>query len=267
MKTIEVEYNPIPWFRWLKRKTTGQFPQNWGDVQSHHLIAIACMYKQSITEERLLSILSGIPGRIIRKLDSYHRYKLTELIEFVSEQRPVHELILKKLKAGHTLFIAPKPKLKGMPFGQFIFADTWFGIYQQSQKPEDLTRFVASLYWPAGVDFDEDLIAGHAALLIQAKPVELEAIVINWQLIHEWLSVSYPLVFLRAREIEQSEKKKEPNEQEQAGPDQNRWIKVFNNLVGDEVLERDRWAQTPVNTIFEYMTRKYKEMAKRTRRN
>jgi len=260
MKTITVEYHPLRWLPW-KRKATGSFPQNWGDVQAHHLVAIACMYKQSIGEDKLLSVFSGIPTKIIRKLDPFHRYKLTELIEFVSNPRPVHELILKKIEAAGKIFIAPKNKLKGVSFGQFIFTDTYFSIFQQSQKPEDLTRFVASLYWPEGTAFDEELIDGNATLIIQADPVTLEAVVINWQLIHEWLSISYPLIFQRAQETEQAEKA--DGENEKHTPDQNRWIKVFNNLVGDEVLDRDKWAETPVNVIFEYMTRKYKEQAKR----
>lgn len=260
MKTITVEYYPLGWLP-IKRKATGTFPQNWGDVQAQHLVAIACLYKQSISEDKFLSVFSGISAKIIRKLDAFHRYKLTELIEFVSNPRPRHELILKKIEAAGTVFIAPKNKLKGVSFGQFIFTDTYFSIFQQSQKPEDLTRFVASLYWPDGVAFDEELIDGNAAMLIQAKPVELEAVVINWQLIHEWLSISYPLIFQRAQEEEQPEKPDE--KKENPGADQNRWIKVFNNLVGDEVLSRDKWAETPVNVIFEYMTRKYKEQAKR----
>jgi hypothetical protein len=40
------------------------------------------------------------------------------------------------------------------------------------------------------------------------------------------------------------------------------WIKVFQNFVGDDILHDDVWAFKPVNTIFAYMTRKYKENAR-----
>ncbi|MGQ7868694.1 hypothetical protein [Sunxiuqinia sp. sy24] len=266
MKQIDLEYYPYRWLL-IKRKVTGHFPQNWGDVQPKHLIALACLYKGTISELRFLEAMSSINQKVLKKLDEYQRYKLSELLEFVQNLRPRHELILRKIAVKdrttneQIVFHAPKAKLKGFSFGQFIFTDTYFSIFQQSQDPEDLARFVASLYWPRTKSFNDDAIQGHADILKQAKPETLEAIAINWQLIHEWLSLSYPLIFQKAEEEETTEDEKEATKP--TGPDQNRWIKVFNNLVGDDILSRDQWAETPVNTIFEFMTRKYKENAKR----
>lgn len=276
MKQIDLEYYPYRWLR-LKRKVTGHFPQNWGDVQARHLVAIACLYKGTISEMRLLEVMSGIPRRVLKRLSAFQRYKLGELIEFIIDPRARHELIIRKIRAKQTdsrnrqVLHAPKPKLKGVSFAQFIFTDTWFGIYQQSQKREDLIRFVASLYWPDGCTFEENSLEENAKRLSGVRAETLEAVAINWQLIHEWLSLSYPLIFHKAEkedpepesvEIRSKHENSKPNT-ENSGPDQNRWIKVFNNLVGDDVLNRDKWAETPVNVIFEYMTKKYKENAKR----
>ncbi len=271
MKQIDLEYYPYRWLK-IKRKVTGHFPQNWGDVQARHLIAIACLYNGTISEMRLLEVMSGISRRILKRLSHFQRYKLGELIEFIIDPRARHELIIRKIIAKqpgskkHQVLHAPKPKLKGVSFAQFIFTDTWFGIYQQSQKREDLIRFVASLYWPEGSTFEENSLEANAKRLTGVRAETLEAVAINWQLIHEWLSLSYPLIFHKVEtpdRVSDTDQAPPDSDKAPAGPDQNRWIKVFNNLVGDDVLNRDKWAETPVNVIFEYMTKKYKENAKR----
>ena len=44
--------------------------------------------------------------------------------------------------------------------------------------------------------------------------------------------------------------------------DDSPWIKVFQNFVGDDIIHDEVWAAKPVNSIFSYMTRKYKENAR-----
>jgi hypothetical protein len=85
-----------------------------------------------------------------------------------------------------------------------------------------------------------------------------QAIVLNFQLIHEWLALAYPLIFQKHEQVLNDETRNPEPVSRNSSP----WIKVFQNFVGDDILHDDVWASKPVNTIFAYMTRKYKENAR-----
>jgi len=148
--------------------------------------------------------------------------------------------------------------LKGVTFGQFIFADTYFANYQQSGDETDLNKFIASLYLGKNEKFDERLIQERFESVGKLKINIRQAIVLNYQLIHEWLTLAYPLIFQKREEIIIDESSDRASPVSEAAP----WIKVFQNFVGDDIIHDEVWAAKPVNTIFAYMTRKYKENAR-----
>ena len=37
------------------------------------------------------------------------------------------------------------------------------------------------------------------------------------------------------------------------------WIKVFDSIVGDDIINSERYATMPVHNVFRYITRKIKE--------
>ncbi len=169
-------------------------------------------------------------------------------------------------KPGLILF-APEGKLKGITFGQFIFADTYFANYQHSNDQTDLNKFIASLYLKKDESFDEKVIQSRHSHIDKIDQNTREAIVLNYQLIHEWLALAYPLIFQKQTEMLTSTSsvsaEQLPEHEAVEGSshqrDPNQWIKVFQNFVGDDILHDEVWAAKPVNTIFAYMTRKYKE--------
>lgn len=262
MKPVEIKYQPFRWLRFT-RTAKGNCPQNWGDVTPKQLIAIACLYKGIISEISFLNTMTGLPKRALKKLDDYSLLKLMELIEFIADRKPYHEFIIKKLKVSPwgIVPIAPGGKLKGITFGQFIFADTYYSNYQESKNEEDMNKFIASLFLCSHEQFEEWIPEQRHAIIAKVDSTVREAIVINYQLMHEWLSIAYPLIFQKVEEQLVQEEGKEPPQR-----DPNMWIKVFQNFVGDDILHDDVWAAKPVNTIFAYMTRKYKENARRKKK-
>ncbi|NQU85266.1 MAG: hypothetical protein HQ541_05850, partial [Mariniphaga sp.] len=192
MKTVTIEY---PLFRRFKysRFAKGSHPEKWEEISPEQLIVIACLYKNSITLLKFLNKMTQIKTRVLKKLDEYQLLKLTELVGFVSDFKPFNHFIIKKLDLEETLY-SPKVKLKGMSFGQFIFADTYFNNYRFDNKQEDLNKFIACLYLPENQTFDESLIDGRSELTANLPLGTKEAIAINYQLIWEWLSKVYPLI-------------------------------------------------------------------------
>ena len=154
---------------------------------------------------------------------------------------------------------APSPKLKGVTFGQFIFADSYFANYQESQQEIDLNKFIASLYLGLNEKFEERLIQERFEAIGKLEINIRQAIVLNFQLIHEWLALAYSLIFQKHEQVLNDETRNP----EPLSRNSSTWIKVFQNFVGDDILHDDVWASKPVNTIFAYMTRKYKENARK----
>jgi len=271
MKSVTITYRPIRFIPFYRTKK-GQFPQNWGEITAKQLIAVVCLYKNRITDTAFLSRMSGISRRLFKRCADFERYKLIECIEFIGDRKPFHEFIVRKITFDSyapnifrdTNLYSPEPKLKGVSFGQFIFADTYFSNYQESQKEDDLNKFIAALYLPKGKSFSEKCIQDNYKLVAHKDRYTREAIVINYQLIHEWLSLAYPLIFQKRAEILNKDDVDEKGLPRSARNDGSVWIKIFQNFVGDDVLNNDKWAEMPVNTIFQYMTRKYKENARKS---
>lgn len=259
MLTIEVKYHPVSWLP-FSGKAKSKVPQNWGDVSQKQLIAIACLYKSAISDIDFLKSMSGLKKNILNKLSDFELYKLMEIFEFVADQKPYHEFIIRNLSVSHhPVLYAPSPKLKGVTFGQFIFADTYFANYQQSNDEDDLNKFIASLYLGKNEKFEERLIQERFLCIGKLDMNIRKSVALNYQLIHEWLALAYPLIFQKREEMSNDN----INEKTRPVSDNSTWIKVFQNFVGDDILHDEAWAAKPVNTIFAYMTRKYKENARR----
>lgn len=272
MVEVKVYYRPW-WFLRYKKAIKGSFPEKFEELTAKQLIGVAKVLKGMIPEISFLHTMTGIRKRILRRLDAFERFKLLQLFDAFNEPRPFHEFIIKNLLKGDKVLLAPKPKLKGMTFGQFIFADTYFGSYQESNSADDLHRFVTSMYLPEGLKFDEKLIDENCHLLKDVDPVTLEAIAINYLLIREWLGLAYPLIFVK--EDEESRKQHEAvgsneeskkREKKKKAFDPTGWIKVFDGLVGDDIVNQDKYADMPLHNVFRYMTNRIKENMKRRRK-
>jgi len=263
MKLVTVVYQP---FRLLKftRKINGNFPQKLEELTAKQIIAVACLAKGAITDIGFLQAMTGIKKRILNKLDDYQRFILIELFTMFRSAKPYNEFIIKELHYFTRHLVAPNPRLKGMTFGQFIFADTYFGDYQESQKAEDLHHFVAALYLPKNKKFDEQLIEDNSPWIAKLDAVTLEAITINYHLIREWLSEVYPLVFLKEEESFDSaqDDKKQPATKQGDG---NGWIKIFEGIVGDDIINHDNYANLPIHNVLRFMSHRIRENMKRKR--
>ncbi|MBV5313610.1 MAG: hypothetical protein JZU47_09965 [Prolixibacteraceae bacterium] len=260
MKSIKINYRPISWIP-VYRTVSANFPQNWGEICVDQLLAIVSLSSGKISELKFLSKFSGMKTHNLKRFDDYQIFKLSELLEFINDRNPHHEFIIRKLSIRHnqTLY-APNPKLKGVTFGQFIFTDSYFSNFQESRNEVDLNKFIASLYLGKNEKFEERLIQERFECIGMLNKSIRQAIVLNYQLIHEWLTLAYPLIF--QKQEEKASSGAEQIETNGSNRDPNQWIKIFQNFVGDDILHDDEWASKPVNTIFAYMTRKYKENAR-----
>lgn len=259
MVSIQLEYQP---FRFLKyqRKINGCFPSAFSELNSKQLITIARLISQTISDTDFLQVMTGIKKSGINKLDDYQRLELMRLFEPFTSITPYNQFIIPSIKIGTKVLVSPKPVLKGMTFGQFVFAESYFVNYQTDKKPLDLYKFVASLYLPEFHKFNEDEIGASELYLGKVKNEILEAVVINYVLIKEWLSHVYPLIFTREEELDENY---EPKKQSLKNPNANSaWLKIFESIVGDDLVNHERYAVLPLHNVLRWMTDKIKQNLK-----
>ena len=255
MIDVAIEYP----FLFLKLKAKGSVPASWAEVNEAQFIAISRTINGAEADFRFLSILTGVKERLLKKLSSYALLKLSQQIDFVGKAGNYHDsFIIKNIQVFRMIYSAPNTKLEGLTFGQFIFCDSYYNDWVSTKKDIALNNFVASLYRHAGEMFDNKDIPYRSWKI---KNVDMDirmAITFNWSLVMAWLGKAYPLIFR-----EPTEKEPTTESETTAGAKQSPWIKLFESLVGDDLINRDKYAELPVHTVFRHLTKKYKENAQR----
>ena len=254
MRKVTITYRPFKRLKYT-RYIQGNFPATWEETNPKQLIAIACLMKRSISDVQFLSIMTGLSKKKINKLDDYQRFQLIELFDTFQSNKPYNEFIIRELDCKGTFLVHPKAKLKGVTFGQFIFMDTHFINYQQSADQNDLNQFIAATYLPYGQRFAEHIIDANHEWVAKTDLLTREAIVINYHLIRDWLSNVYPLVFQKKVDVSKSEKKPKKD-------NANSWIKVFDGLVGEDIINEDNYSNLPLHNVLRHLTNQMKSNAK-----
>ncbi|MCY1720155.1 hypothetical protein OU798_07365 [Prolixibacteraceae bacterium Z1-6] len=256
MKQIKIKYYPVGWLK-LAFSAKGAIPESWDETTPKQIVALGCAANNSIGDVAFIAALTGIRKWVIKRLDNYQRFQLSEQLGFLSTSTLHNTFVIKQVTVGLVKYYAPKPKLKGMSFGQFIFVDSLFGSYQHEQSADELHRFLAALLLRNRKQFTEDCIEQNAPVMAKLKPDVKEALVINYLLVKKWLVKSYPLVFPEPEETPESKKQEPPTYDPMA------WAKIFENLRGDDLAHEEKYSNLPVHTALRYITQRIKENIKR----
>ncbi|MGQ1890646.1 hypothetical protein ACT29H_09410 [Thermophagus sp. OGC60D27] len=234
-----------PW--WWKRERIHRFshPSKWEEVTPKQMKAIAKLLTGEIKEDKLLSIFLSCPRRIVKKLDDYARYKLSDLMSFISIKQPVDRFIIQKIKGRK----APEKRLKDLSFAEFMFVDTLFADYSESENDTVLLRkFVGHLFRRhkkgKRPEFDGNIDWKWTQ---KVKLWEMHAAILNYGLIRTWLEKSYPAVF---------------TEQKNGKSKSNGWVDVFDSIVGDDIVHSDEYASKPVMEVLRFLNKKIIESRK-----
>jgi len=250
MTTIELKL-PFLWFhRYLRRMV----PQSWTEITGKQLITISEVVPgQKSDEVSFLSSLTGLNKKIINRLSPFIQYWIYKNLEFLTDSEPCsHYFIIMELPG--TRFIAPAQKLSKMSFGQFIFCESYYSDWMKSQEPERLYRFVASLYLEKGERFNPDTLELKVNTLKRVNIKILKAIAFNYSMVLRWLQKRYPMVFQEGKKQDDSDLNKMM--------ETSVWVKLFESLVGEDLIHRDAYADLPLHAVLKYLTRKYVDSIK-----
>ena len=252
MKQISLQYHKFG----IKHKISTTLPERWSELTAEQFIAIAKNHSVNINEMALLASLLGIKKNIAGKLTAFQRYAIANELEFMGNFKPFYSFSIRTLKGLN----APRPRLEGMSFGQFMYVDTYFEVAVMADDTAQLNKFIGCLYLPDGKQFDEKLIQSRADYVgLFFRPEEKTAISLNYRLVKEWLCKQYPLLF-QASEPETSDLEETQSAENKRGSN---WVKVYESLVGDDIVKQDKYAELPLHTVFRYLTTKIKENARR----
>ena len=116
-----------------------------------------------------------------------------------------------------------------------------------------MDSFLAALYLPPDEKFRESFLEKNNSIMAKVDTLTREAIWINYLLIKEWLTQSYPLLFYKQEDIPKKKKQH----------DSMAWVKILESIVGDDIINHDRYAQIPLHNMLRFMTSKLKENMKR----
>ena len=240
---------------WLSFSKASAIPTSWSELSKAQLMAISTEYATPKEEIDFYCGLLNIPKHIAKNLDEYYKYQIIRELVFLTEFTPLDYFIIPSLKT----LSAPKARLEGMSFGQFMFVDSYFESYVTKNNDESLDKFVASLYLPSAHVFNTIYISAWTLFVhTHFTTKEKMAIAMNYRLVKEWLGEHYPIVFL----------KKEDNpsfspERISSIKNNNSWIAIFESIVGDDIVNQDRYAQLPLHIVLKYLTTKIKENVRR----
>jgi len=238
MIPVKIAYRPVA-FLPFQRKVDTRFPSGWAELSPKQLVAAASIFKESISDDRVIRAMLDIPIRTVRKLTPFQKYRLIELLSFLGHYTPYHEFIIPEVGQ----LTGPKSRLKDEPFAAFMFAENYFDRYARHFGSDDLCRFIGCFYWQG--PFDEKDIVSRAALISKTEPMVLEAIFLNYRLIREWLAVSYPTVFHVAEEAGEMNSTSS-------------WLDVLDAIVGDNIIHQVDYARLPVHTVLRFLNNRIK---------
>jgi len=252
LKQISLQYQLLG----FKYNIGTSLPESWSELTPKQLIAVAKNHSVDANETLLLAALLGIKEKHARRMDDYQRFCIARELKFMQDFKPMYSFIIRAIKG----LSAPRPRLEGMSFGQFMYVDTYHEVAVMADDPAQLNKFVACLYLPDGKPFDEKLIqvrADRVALFL--LPEEKTAISLNYRLVKEWICKQYPILFKTPSDDSVAASVAEPVEASR-GSD---WVKVYESLVGEDIVNQQKYAELPVHTVFRFLTQKLKENARR----
>ena len=243
MNKIELTYTN--WFR--KRTITATFPESWSEMNAKQFAALFA----KPNDIQFLSTMLGVKKRIIKRLSLLQIYELAGLLDSVRRDKKLSHFLLESIPCPSAgILLSPKPKLEAMSFEQFIYADSYYMAYANG-KHDQIYNLVSHLYLTYGAYHIKS--ANRISKKLKKLPLPLlEGIALNYGLVRQWMCDRYPIVFPKA-----SIENQEPKQSSKGG-----WPEVFDNIVGDNLLDRDKYAKLPVNVVFKFITKKIKEQRK-----
>lgn len=265
MREIRITYRSFG----IRHELVRHVPQQWEELVPQQFLLVARLYLQELDEPEFIRSFFDLPKTFM--FEDYYRYKLAELLEFISDCRVrMDRFILPAIGKLH----APGDRLKGMCFEHFMHVDTAFNRYARDGKDASLDTFVAMLYLKDNEYIvlpptaKKGLFSGAKPLLRQRRLPEVAklekhlkyAIFLNYVFVKRWLSKAYPFLF----PLDDGPEPERKDGKNPAAPSVN-WLDIFDAFVGDDVAVMEKYQAMPATTAFRLLNKRIRDAQKQKR--
>lgn len=126
--------------------------------------------------------------------DSISRY---EIVEWLYNQAESQSWIIDVLKVGGNNYQGPGELFRNLTMGRFMFADHYFSLYHNEHKPEDLAKFLASVYQYQPCLFQKIFhIKKDHTRIMQSLPCHVQqAVLFNYGAVRRKIMNQFPHIF------------------------------------------------------------------------
>jgi hypothetical protein len=248
MIPVVIQYRPVPVFPFTRRRRF-LIPQQWSEISERQLLNLPRFLYAAEDNKRedvwKVSLFLGVSRFFAARLDSYQRYSILKQLSYLQKAGICDRFIIPRIGK----LKSPEALLKNVTFGAFIYGDTYFQKFIEGDESA-LDKFIACYYLEDG-KFDDARI-DDTCFYLQGRDHERKlAVVNNYKLIREWLAKMYPYVF----------EKRESKQKAGTGG----WVYVFDAIVGDDLVNQEKYAQQPLSMVLRFMNRKTKDYHKSNR--
>lgn len=288
MNTIEVTIG-------LDRKLKGSLPENHDELTSDQFMDVAKIFTKGefnfIDKILLLHkwlawsvsdfkevfevdpvLASDSDNNLCSKWSAMERNReAVKLLDFIFEDLILQRNYIPQIETSirtwtKSIYIGYADRFRNVSFGEFIFADTYFILYQQTKNKTFLYKFIATLYRTRGKGFAREDWKGDYRKKFNEFNIDLDAqflpcldedllnaILYNYIGIRRWMGTKFPLV-LPNDPGEKDAKKKKTRPQ---------WQKLIRHFTGGDVTKENEIVVLPVSKIMAELNERIKENRKK----
>lgn len=257
MQEIKLKYRPLAWLP-LERTLRGRFPTAWEELSPLQFTALTTLSEKD-DPAALVALFTGLPRRVVRRMDPYQVSRIWWITDWVKEESCCNRFMIPRIGSGGRTLVCPRPGLRGVSFGRFIFCDMAYEGYLETKDPQDLFRMLGSLYIPQDESFTDELPGRSLPLVRSLDEKTSGAILFNYSLVRRWLAGRYPLLFPVAEPEGEEAKGAKPAPRHKAS---GAWIRVFDSIVGDDISRHQEYADIPLHNVLRYLTARTKDAMK-----
>lgn len=250
---------------------TVNIPQGWNEVSAELFPYLATMWLKGELEMpmydkqvRVLTLLAEKAWPALELLEDNELYDLLNLVNWVFEGLDLSKNHLPVIEIDNTTFYGPEDELSNLRWAEWVYADSNFVYYQQTDNVKYLDKFLAAIYRPAGIGkqyvpgdptyradkrekFNGNNVDSRAELFAKLPLVQKQGIYLFFLSCRWNMRQYYPHVFPDP----EKNKSKKPNKDE---PDFG-WIGVHDDLSGEKGRSPEQLEDEFLSTILLSMER------------
>ena len=243
MTRLDLRYKFGP----FNRRHVVHVPSCYAEMTTHQFVAMSMLCMGLIEEDEFIRVYFELFDAHYSMLDDFQKYKMLQTLDFWKTERPSGRIILNKISN----YVGPNQNLTDVTLSQFMAIDTYFSWYNVTGKVEWLDKMMAMMYHIPGESFNpsdnlqEPDIEANIKAMSRLKPGIKLAAYVNWSFIKNWLSTVYKELF--------------PKSIGESKPTPAKWLDVFDNFVGDNVAQMDKYKNMPCMDALRIMNKRIKE--------